>query len=327
MNQIPAHIEARVCAVVVTHNGAKWITDCLHSLEQCLHPVQVILVDNASTDDTLKRVADFHNVICLPQPENLGFGSANNVGIQKALQDDAEYVFLLNQDARVAPETIGKLVRCAQKKEQYGALSPLHLDDDGSELDYQFSRHIARATNTSFTRFLTDLYFGRAADVYPVSFVNAAAWLLPRASLEKVGGFDPLFFMYGEDDDWCQRAVFHEYEIGVVPSAVIYHARGSANDRQPIPPGARLGRRMSGEEASMAIRLKHPSGSFVAHLASWAGDSLGQCLHALFRAKSKEMIVILLAMARTVTRLRRIWNHRRLNQTGGPHWIEASHAG
>ena len=54
-------------------------------------------------------------------------------------------------------------------------------------------------------------------------FINAAAWVLSRALVEKIGGFDPIFFMYGEDQDYCHRALFHGFKTGLAPKAIAYH--------------------------------------------------------------------------------------------------------
>ena len=68
-----------------------------------------------------------------------------------------------------------------------------------------------------------DLYFGRLKEVYDTKYVNAAAWLLPRKTLETVGGFDPIFSHYGEDDNYIHRVIFHGMKIGVCPFSVVVH--------------------------------------------------------------------------------------------------------
>ena len=110
---------------------------------QSTYCVSIVVVDNkSSNDDTLSIVETFKDTVCLPQSENLGFGRANNIGISYALQADADYVFLLNQDAYIYRDTIEKLVKCAQQDDSFGILSPLHLNGDATRIDPLFLVHI-----------------------------------------------------------------------------------------------------------------------------------------------------------------------------------------
>jgi GT2 family glycosyltransferase len=135
---------------------------------------------------------------------------ANNIGIQAALAAGADYILLLNQDAYLNQDTVRILVRCAQANSQYGILSPLHLNGDGTAIDPMFVGYIAQGA----PRYYSDLYLRQCKFVYDISFANAAAWLITRECLLTVGGFDPLFHMYFEDVDYCHRARFHR--IGLV---------------------------------------------------------------------------------------------------------------
>ena len=70
--------------------------------------------------------------------KNLGFGRANNIGLKWALENDANFVFLNNQDAWVKPETIGGVISVSQSNPEYGILSPVHLNEAGDRLDHEF---------------------------------------------------------------------------------------------------------------------------------------------------------------------------------------------
>jgi GT2 family glycosyltransferase len=96
---------------------------------------------------------------------------------------------------------------------------------DGGEVDPQFRRY---ASN----KFWDDLYFGKRSAVYWVEFMPAAAILIRRTALLEVGGFDPLFFMYGEDDDLCRRLRAAGWKIGFVPDAVVQHWHGIVHARK-----------------------------------------------------------------------------------------------
>jgi GT2 family glycosyltransferase len=214
----------KIVVVIVTYNPKKWLHKCLSSLQRSTVAMQTIVVDNKSTDGSpLIIKGEFPEVILIESDENYGFGRGNNIGIQKALTSGADYVFLLNQDAWIEPNTVANLIAAHQKEPQYGVVSPMHLNGKGDALDYSFSTYInARHCKGLFS----DICLGRCATkVYEAEFINAAAWLISRQCIEKVGGFNPSFFHYGEDDNYIQRIKFHGFKIGVFPHTVIYHDR------------------------------------------------------------------------------------------------------
>lgn len=210
----------KVVIVIVTYNGMPWIEKCLHSCSN----YSVIIVDNASTDNTILYIKNkYPKVTVVPQSKNLGFGAANNIGISYALQQDCDYVFLLNQDAYIVAGCVEGLIKEHQNNPNYGVLSPVHFNGKGTQLDTNFTMFLKRyKVNDTI---LYDSFSNSLKEVYPIAFVNAAAWLLPRKTLEEIGGFDPLFFHYGEDHNYCQRILFHNYSIGIVAKSIVLHDR------------------------------------------------------------------------------------------------------
>lgn len=210
-------------AIVVTYNGLQWYDHCFGSLRQSLDPVKVVAVDNASTDGSAEYIHQHFPEVILPaQKENLGFGRANNIGIKYALDHDADYVFLLNQDAWIEPDTLQQLVQIAQAHPEYGILSPLHLNAEKNNIEHLLLQRLDDFRTTDPALF-NDLYFNRLREVYDTQYVNAAAWLLPRRTIETVGGFDPCFFIYGEDDNYINRVLYHGMKIGICPKVPIVH--------------------------------------------------------------------------------------------------------
>lgn len=212
----------KVFAIVVTYNGDKWINKCIDSLKKSLTPVEIIVVDNGSTDETKKILNQYKDIFLILSEINLGFGRANNKGIEIALESNADYIFLLNQDAWVEKETISSLVEVAKNNPDYGIISPVHLNGTYSGLDIKFSEQVAPRHCNSF---YSDMYINKFKDLYQVEFVNAAAWFLSRKCIEKTGLFDPIFFLYGEDNNLLQRANFHGFKSGVTPLCTICHDR------------------------------------------------------------------------------------------------------
>jgi GT2 family glycosyltransferase len=206
--------------IIATYNAIPWLSKCLESTK----PYAVVVVDNNSTDETVNFIkANYPGVTLLQQSKNLGFGQANNIGISYALKQGAEYVFLLNQDAYLDKDTVEKLMEVHKNHNEYGILSPIHLNGNGDKLDQNFSHYLNYNANSDF---YSDFILKKPLPtVYEVPFVNAAGWLISRQCMETIGGFDPVFFHYGEDDNYCQRVLFHGLKIGVVPKVFLKHDR------------------------------------------------------------------------------------------------------
>jgi GT2 family glycosyltransferase len=220
----------KIFIIVVTYNGSQWIRACLNALTQN-QAAHILVVDNCSNDDTAHIIREeYPQIEFIKSPTNLGFGAANNIGLQKAINENADYVFLINQDVYLQPDTISKLIRLHQKHPNFGILSPIHLDGEGKQLDYNFSTYL---NANSCENFISDLYLQKTKQVYDTAFVNAACWMLSIDCLKKVGLFDDLFFHYGEDRNYCQRVLYHGFKIGICPLETIFHDRESRKSVHP----------------------------------------------------------------------------------------------
>lgn len=217
----------KIFIIIVTYNGMKWIDACLKST----NAYEVIVVDNNSADGTADYIlATYPDVEVIQQRKNLGFGRANNIGISIAYGKGCRGVFLLNQDAYLFPDTIERLDQFYKRNRDYGLLSPMHLAGDNYHLDRNFKDYILSSTNRDF---ISDSLNNRLGESYDVPFVNAAAWYIPRKSIEKIGGFDPIFDHYGEDENYCQRLRYHDLKIGIVSEAMVIHDRNQNPKQSP----------------------------------------------------------------------------------------------
>lgn len=209
-----------IFVIIVTYNGMRWYDRCFSSLRDSVIPVQTVVVDNSPTeDDTVYIREHFREVMIIRTNENLGFGRANNLGMRYALDNGCDYVFLLNQDAWIESDTIATLVKIADNHPEYGIISPIHLNAERTKINMSLGIGVYYRNE----KLLSDMYLGQMEDIYDTNFVNAAAWLLPRKTLEIVGGFDPIFKHYEEDDNYLNRVIYHRMRIGVCPAARIVH--------------------------------------------------------------------------------------------------------
>ncbi len=208
-----------VYTIIVVYNGSKYLCKCLSSLQASTYKTIPIIIDNASTDNSAEIIHEYNDVIYEHSDVNLGFGKANNLGIRIALEHNADYVFLANQDLYVFPDTLQLLINVAEKYTG-GVFAPIQLNGDGCRFDFGFMQYL-----TDLPYFFDDLYLNKVKEVYEVPFSNAAAWLIKRSTIEKVGGFDPIFTQYGEDNNYSFRLKYHGEKLFIVPSSMVRHDR------------------------------------------------------------------------------------------------------
>lgn len=246
--------------IVVCHNEGKIISNCLNSLLTQLPPENIIVIDNNSSDNSVPVIKKhFPGIILLENSTNVGFGRANNQGIKLALQRRGDYFFLLNPDAWLETGSLQEMIKKMEMHPEYGLISPVHLNGSGKALDLKFFNYLKWYSEVSPAD-IDDLNcINNYRELFPISFVNAAAWLLSRKAVENAGGFDPLFFSLGDDDDLARRILFKEFKIGIFSTAKICHDR---QDREEETLQKQY-RRMQG---MLLFKLKDPETKFPGNL-------------------------------------------------------------
>ena len=295
----------KVLVIIVSYNFEPWLERCLGSLRHSFYPVDTVVIDNSSTDQTIQRIRkDYPEIRLLPQNKNLGFGRANNIGMQIALAEGYDFVFLLNQDAWIDSNTIGELVELSQSYPQYGILSPVHLTGKGDKPDPGFGYYAQ----------IQQLDQLSDKNILPIPFANAALWMIPVSVLKKVGGFSPLFYHYGEDKDFVNRLTYHDYQVGYSPQVFGNHDR----EYRPLT-------------HQVFLRTE-----YVYHLSEYANihhnglkafgygvlAPMKKCLVALFKGKaslSKDYFCMTFQLLR---RSKEVCFYRKTNRLSNPHYIQ-----
>ncbi len=223
----------KVIVIIVTYNGIKWYDKCFQSLRDSTTPIQTLVIDNKSTDNTVEYIKEnFPEIILIESATNLGFGKANNIGFKYAIEQNADFVFLLNQDASVKNNTIDLLIKKMTASPEYGILSPIHLAEEEDKLDNYFRRYIEQRACPDLVSDM--LVKGKPDDqIYPIQFVNAALWLVSINCIKTIGGFNSIFPHYGEDDNYLHRLEFHGFKAGVYPLAFGVHYRLQREEKRP----------------------------------------------------------------------------------------------
>ena len=217
--------EPLVGVVILNWNRPLDAIACLKSLASITYGnYHIIVVDNGSTDGSPERIRTAApSVELLVSPENLGFGAGANIGIERALELGAGYVLLLNNDTVVAPESLALLVKASENDSTIGISVPkIYYYDDPTRI------WSAGARWRSFPPRVVMIGFGREdgpeySEQYDLDYATGCAMLVRRRVFEIVGAFDPVYFMYQEDYDFCYRVRKAGFRIVYVPQAKIWH--------------------------------------------------------------------------------------------------------
>ena len=223
----------KVYCIIVTYNGDKWIRKCLSTIDEPNLDLTILVVDNNSTDKTVQIIKEeFPLVRLIEKKENLGFGGANNLGYEVAKKDNAEFIYLLNQDTISYPKTIEQLIKIHEINSAIGVVSPLHLDENGTKLDKKFEDYI---TAGSCPNYISDFSLGKRKEYYQIGFVNAAAWLIKVETIRSLGGlFSKAFFHYGEDSNFLSRLRYYKKICVIAPNVFMHHLRDKREGKMSV---------------------------------------------------------------------------------------------
>jgi len=294
-----------IVAIVVTYNGLSTIRACLDSLLSNLESKDILVIDNGSRDGTVPLIEESYAGVTLTRlQENHGFGWANNIGLCMARARRADYVFLVNQDVYLEDRTIRELADVAALYPEYGIVSPMHLNGGGNALDRHFAQSVAHIV-------ISDLYTGSPGTIYECPFVNAAAWLVSRKCFETVGGFDPLFFHYGEDLDYARRVKYFRLKTGICPGIRIRHDRGQEQHMLSTYPKARRA------YLDALLAFKDINIPFYKASVLVLAQSLHRVTTGVLLGQLKTAGAVVKALLLAVCRLNRIRHSRRKCKRGG----------
>lgn len=217
----------KITIVFPNFNGKKDCQVLLDSVKNFDYPqnkIEVIMIDNASTDDSLALVKKhFPKVIVIPLAKNIGPGAARNEGIKQSL---GEYILCTDNDVLFDKTSLKPLVEILQSRLDVGIVG-------GKILDKQTKKLVSCGFN--FNRWLgIEMSNPESDKENECDWVGAAFMLFKKELAKKVGFFDPGFFFFAEDADFCLRAKKYGLKVIYSPLALIYHGKEKVNSFLPV---------------------------------------------------------------------------------------------
>jgi GT2 family glycosyltransferase len=235
-----------VSIIIVNYNVKDYLLQCLRSLEQLDASIsrEVIVVDNHSSDGSVHDLQQqFPWVVWIALDENIGYGRANNIGLERA---SGRYTLFLNPDTIVGRDVLQTMTSYLDAHQEVGLAGCKVLNPDGS-----FQLACRRGLPTPWASFCKlfglqsifpnsrlfagyNLTYLPIDQTYPVDALIGAFMMGPTSLMQSLGGFDPAFFMYGEDIDLCYRVKLAGRSVMYVHSTSIIHYKGESTKRSSI---------------------------------------------------------------------------------------------
>ncbi|MCA9016198.1 MAG: glycosyltransferase family 2 protein [Planctomycetaceae bacterium] len=244
MNSSVSPSQPLVSVIIVNFNSADKLHLCVESLLTVKSDLEVVIVDNASIDDSLFRLNAIFGtdsrIKIVQNQENLGFAVACNMG---ARQSTGDYLFFLNPDCKIEEDTITKLIDCLNQRPDVGMVGGLLLNSDGSEqvggrrtvpTPWRSLVRVFRLSCLSkrYPRLFSDfnLHLQPLPD-HPIEVeaISGACMMVPRKAYEDVGGLDEGYFLHCEDLDWCMTFWKKGWKVMFVPDAKLSHFQGACS--------------------------------------------------------------------------------------------------
>jgi GT2 family glycosyltransferase len=225
----------KIVSIILNTNRKDDTLACIRSIEANHYPnMQILVLDNASSDGSVEEIsAKFPHIRIFPLPENKGYAGNNNVGLEIAIKEDPDWIFVLNEDIIFAEDAFEQLMLSTRDKPQIGIIGPLvfHFDEPeviqsagGSFTKDGDSTHLGHNTKNN----------GQYLEPFEVSWISGCAIGVRLKALQKAGLLDERFFYYWEETDWCFRIKENGWKALLVPKAKIWH-KGVQRNYLPSP--------------------------------------------------------------------------------------------
>lgn len=230
----------RIAIILVNYNGEKYNAACIDSLlrQQKTYEMKIIVVDNASRDDSMqiieKRFGGDARIETIFLDDNYGFSYANNVGIRRAMEWEADYVLLLNNDTEVEENLFSELLACADRHPN-SMIAPKICYSDHRNVIWSAGGAVSLVIRKVRHIGLDQEDTGQFDQERQIGFATGCCLLLPREVIERAGFLDERFFLYYEDTEYCFRLREMGIEIWYCPQARLYHKVGAGSGGADSP--------------------------------------------------------------------------------------------
>jgi GT2 family glycosyltransferase len=214
-----------IAVILVNWKKYNLTSNCIDSLNKSNYKnFKIILVDNEYSEKSLIELKNkYKELIVFKEKNNLGFAGGNNIGIRYALENDYDYIMLLNNDTEVTENFILPLVERIEKDHSLGAVQPLILNFLNKSIIWNAGGKLNKFLGITLTRLNSNKLNSSIVFDDFTDWISGCCILIKSEIVKKIGLLDEKFFTYYEDIDWSLRMKSLGYDLGFVKESIIYH--------------------------------------------------------------------------------------------------------
>lgn len=214
-----------VYIIVLNWNGKTDTIECIRSLKEITYDnYKIVIIDNASVDGSVAEIKKlFPDIKIIENKENLGFAGGNNVGIDYAMDNSADYVLLLNNDTIVDKSFLSELMKVGESDPNIGLLGPKTFFHGEPKRIWFAGGKVNWMRNSGSHIGIDEIDLGQYDKVRDADYLTGCCLLIKKAVIGKIGKLSEDYFLYYEDTDFCLRAENSGYRCVFVPESKILH--------------------------------------------------------------------------------------------------------
>lgn len=229
-----------VYIILLNYNGYNDTIDCMESLQSIVYPnYKILVVDNKSTNKSEEYIKGYikgkKNIHFIQTGKNLGFSGGNNVGMEWALKNGADYICLLNNDTTVEPDFLNILVDEMEKNEDIGISAGKIMYYSNPNIIWSAGGYINKSKCLGYHYGINCKDSKEYSEKKEVTFLTGCLQLIKVDAIKSIGLYDEEYFLYMEDVDFCYRAKLKGYKIMYIPESKIYHKVSASTGGEQSP--------------------------------------------------------------------------------------------
>ncbi len=219
--------QQKVYALILNYNSANESIALYGELtDQHYENIEILVIDNNSKEkDSLPLRENIAEEKLIFNKQNLGFAAGNNVGIAKALEDNADYIWILNPDVRLKKDSLSILVETLEEDKSLAAVGPriLHRKSPGKIFSDGERMNMDEKATTFHKNHNLEVQALSTGIDYDIDYIAGSSILLNANAIKEIGSFPEEYFLYFEETDWCFKAHQNNWKLAINTNSIVYN--------------------------------------------------------------------------------------------------------
>lgn len=294
----------KIAIIIPFFNGDEYIINCLDSIKYSgNYTIKVYIINNSNI------YSDIHNIVqnidwiyVYDANPGIGYSRANNIGAELAISEGADIIICTNQDIIFDKYCINELIRPFTENPDIHMTAPMNFVYNFDNFDTLFVKYyLSQCPN-----FIYDALYGTIKKYYEINYISGSCFAIRSSTIKYIGFFDPLYFMYAEDDDLCRRLAYFKKKIVLVPDAKVAHKHSNVSSDKELSNNIQRWKRKS----SIIYNLKGLEESILYNILKVCRNMLWDYINVLAHFKLYKFLCFFVDDISTILKLKIILKTR-----------------